>query len=102
MVLSGFLRVATNPRAFPDPTPIEIALGVASAWRDRANHVALEPGPRHWRIFTDLCLRTGARGNAVPDAYLAALTIENGGVLVSADRGRARFPDLRTRHPLDG
>lgn len=102
LVLSGFLRVTTNPRAFPDPTPIDVALQAASAWRERSNCVPIEPGPRHWGIFVDLCSRTGARGNAVPDTYLAALTIESGGVFVSADRGFARFPGLRWRHPLDG
>jgi len=36
----------------------------------------------------------------VPDAYLAALAIESGSELVTADRGFSRFPGLRWRHPL--
>jgi hypothetical protein len=35
----------------------------------------------------------------VTDAYLAALAIETGAVLVSADRDFARFPGLRRREP---
>ena len=41
-----------------------------------------------------------ARGALVPDAELAALTVEHGGVLHTTDRGFARFPSLRWRNPL--
>lgn len=49
-----------------------------------------------------MCRSAEARGNLVPDAYLAALAIEWGATWCSADRGIARFPDLRWRHPLEG
>jgi hypothetical protein len=42
-----------------------------------------------------------AKGNLVPDAYLAALAIEHGCEWISADRDFARFPGLRWRHPFD-
>ena len=42
-----------------------------------------------------------ARGNDVPDAYLAALAIEQGATWITTDRGFARFPGLRWRLPLD-
>jgi predicted nucleic acid-binding protein len=45
---------------------------------------------------------TGAVGNTIPDAYLAAGCIEEGATLVTADTGFGRFPGLRWRHPLDG
>ncbi|MFI5265845.1 MAG: PIN domain-containing protein, partial [Chloroflexota bacterium] len=60
----------------------------------------LAPGPRHWDIFTSLCTRAGATGNLVPDAYLAALAIESGSEWITTDRGFARYPGLRWRHPL--
>jgi toxin-antitoxin system PIN domain toxin len=102
LVLSGFLRVVTHPRVFQEPTPLAVALAATEALRAGPNALAVEPGPRHWEIFTDLCRRADARGNLVPDAYLAALAIEHGGVWYSADRGFARFAGLRWRHPLDG
>ena len=34
------------------------------------------------------------------DAYFAALAIESGSEWITADRGFARFPGLRWRHPL--
>jgi predicted nucleic acid-binding protein len=39
-------------------------------------------------------------GNLVPDAHLAAIAIEHGLVLYSADSDFARFPQLEWRNPL--
>ena len=58
------------------------------------------PARRHWAIFDRLCRDVGAKGNVVPDAYLAATALEVGAELVTADRGFGRFPGLRWRHPL--
>ena len=101
IVLSGFLRVVTHPRVFDPPTALEEALVFVEALRRRPNCVPIAPGPRHWQLFTTLCQRAGARGNLVPDAYLAALAIESGSEWITTDRGFARFPRLRWRHPLD-
>ena len=99
-VLAGFLRVATHPRVFHPPAPLEAALGFAAAFSDRPNAARVAPGGRHWEIFTRLCRDAGARGNLVPDAWLAALAIESGCEFVTTDRDYARFPDLRWLHPL--
>jgi predicted nucleic acid-binding protein len=61
----------------------------------------ISPGSRHWGIFVDLCRKVGAKGNLIPDAYLAALAIESGSEWITTDRDYARFPGLRWRHPLD-
>lgn len=102
LVLSGFLRVVTHPRVFADPTPLSDAVAFARALRDRENRVAAEPGPRHWGIFVDLCRQARARGNLVPDAYLAAIAIESGMEWVTTDGDFQRFPGLKKRHPLEG
>jgi toxin-antitoxin system PIN domain toxin len=101
MVMSGFLRVVTHPRVFAEPTPIEVALEFAETLHRSPAVVPVAPGERHWQIFTDLCRRLGARGNAVPDAFLAAIAIEQGATWVSTDRGFAGVPGLRWVHPLD-
>jgi len=101
LVLSGFVRVVTHPKAFRIPNSIDSAVAYASMVRGRRNCVHIAPGERHWAIFEDLCLRTEAKGNIVPDAFLAALAIENGCEWVTTDRHFARFPGLRWRHPLD-
>lgn len=100
-VLAGFIRVITHPKVFDTPMAAVDAVAVADAIRTRPNCVVTPPSGRQWTLFVDLCRRTGAKGNAVPDAYLAAAVIEKGGELAAADRGFARFPGLRWRHPLD-
>lgn len=42
----------------------------------------------------------GLRGNAIPDAYLAALALEQGATWVTTDRGFARYEGLRLLDPL--
>jgi hypothetical protein len=101
VVASGFLRVVTHPRVFKEPTPIELALEFLDLLRASPATVPVAPGERHWEIFAALCRRLGARGNQVPDAFLAAIAIEQGATWVSSDRGFAGFPGLRWAHPLD-
>ena len=101
LVLSGFIRIVTNRRVFPAPLSLDEALAVTEGLHALPNCIPVSPGRRHWKIFTDLCRKVNARGNLVPDAYLAALAIESGSEWISADRGFARFPGLRWRHPLD-
>ena len=52
------------------------------------------------RVYGDLASRLSITGNLVPDAMLAALAIEHGLELWSADTDFARFPGLRWRNPL--
>lgn len=101
MVASGFLRVVTHPKVLSRPLATDAALEVLEELRAAPAVVPLEPGRRHWSIFAELCRSVAARGNTVPDAYLAALAIEHGAEWNSADRSFARFRGLRCRHPLD-
>ncbi len=101
LVLSAFVRVVTHPRVFDAPTPPAVAIAEAHNLRERPNRVEIRPGPRHWGIFASLCAGVEAKGNVVPDAYLAALAIESGSEWITADRGFGRFRGLRWRHPLD-
>lgn len=100
MVLSGFMRIVTNRRIMKTPSTVEEALEFIDELREQPNAVTLTPGPRNWGIFERLCREAGATGDLVPDAYIAALAIEHGAEVISADRDFARFPGLRWRHPL--
>ena len=100
LVLSGFFRIVTHPGIFDPPSPWKDALRFIEAVRNRPNAVPIHPGGRHFGIFLDLCLAVEARGNLIPDAYLAALAMESGCEWVSADRVFSRFPKLKWRHPL--
>jgi toxin-antitoxin system PIN domain toxin len=100
IVLSGFLRVVTDRRVFKIPTPTDVAIQSVSRLIDSPAGMLLRSGERHWSIFVELVNEMSARGNDVPDAYIAAYAIENNATLLSADRGFARFERLRWRHPL--
>jgi toxin-antitoxin system PIN domain toxin len=100
LVLSGFLRVVTHPRVFDPPTPLAEAMDFVQALRGQPNCIHVSPGRRHWGIFTRLCHEAEARGNLIPDAYLAALAIESGSEWVTTDRDFSRFPGLRWRAPF--
>lgn len=100
LVLSALVRIVTHPRIFREPSSLAAALSFCADVRGRPGCVMISPGPGHWRIFSELCESVEARGNAVPDAYLAALAIESGCEWITTDRSFARFPGLRTRHPL--
>jgi toxin-antitoxin system PIN domain toxin len=100
LVLSGFIRVVTHPRIFRQPTPLDAAFAFADSVRSEPQAVPVAPGARHWQIFRGLCDQSGAKGNLVADAYLAAVAIESGSEWITTDRDFARFPRLRWRHPL--
>ena len=100
LVLSGFVRVVTHPRVFREPSPIGAALAFAAELLGQPHCVPVRPGARHWGIFGRLCRESGARGNLVPDAFLAALAIEAGCEWITTDRDFSRFRGLRWRHPL--
>lgn len=101
LVLSGFVRVVTHPKVFTKPSTAADALAFAGQLHGQPNCVLVAPGPRHWEIFSRLCVESGAKGNLVPDAYLAALAIESGCEWITTDRDFSRFGGLRWRHPLD-
>ena len=97
--LAGFVRIVTNVRAFARPSTIDKATGFVDGLLESPAVRRTEPGPGHWKLFADLCRRSRATGKLVPDAWLAALAIENRATLITADRGFGRYPGLRWRDP---
>jgi uncharacterized protein len=97
---SGFVRIVTNSNIWDEPTSTADALEFIERLRGRSNARLLTHGPASWDIFAQLCVTARARGKLVADAYHAALAIEHGCELVTADSDFARFPGLRQRHPL--
>ena len=59
------------PKVFAKPSPLAAALEFAEQLRGRPNCERVAPGRRHWDIFCGLCVKAGAKGNFVPDAYFA-------------------------------
>jgi uncharacterized protein len=98
--LLAFLRLVTNPRVFQQPEPVAEAWRQVGAWLGVGAVWIPQETNRHGEILGALLVATGAQANLVPDAHLAALAIEHGLLLCSADGDFARFPNLRWRNPL--
>ena len=100
LVLSDVIRILTDERIYDRPETIETALRYTEFLKNQPHCVAVHPGPRHWQIFSRLCVEGEIRGTGVSDAYHAALAIEHGCEWISADKQFARFRGLRWRHPF--
>lgn len=98
--LLTFVRLVTNPRVFRDPFQPGEALDHVDAWLRQPCATVLHPGARHSTVLRQLLEPFGTAGNLTTDAHLAALAIEHGAELCSADADFARFPGLRWTNPL--
>jgi toxin-antitoxin system PIN domain toxin len=96
----GFIRLATNPRIFAPPMPLEAALETVEQWLAQPHVHLLVPGPRHLEIAFALLRKLGAAHNLTTDVQLAALAIENQALLCSNDSDFGRFEGLRWENPL--
>jgi hypothetical protein len=96
-----FLRVVTHPRVFHPPMPMERALADLQRILASPSLVMLGEGPRHPAVSSRVIASSGATGNLVHDAHIAALCLEHGVTeLITGDRDFGRFPDLRVHHPF--
>lgn len=99
--IGAFLRIVTHPRIVENPLSAAAAVGIVEDWL-AADPVWVPPATeRTTRILMELLRSTGVTGNLVTDAQLAALAIENGVAVASADSDFARFP-VTWVNPLTG
>jgi toxin-antitoxin system PIN domain toxin len=101
VALAGVVRLATNPRVFVRPDPVDAVLDFVDVLLEPPAQLLLA-GANHWTRFAELCRHLQLRANLVPDAYLAALALEQSAELITFDRGFGRYPRLRWRCLLDG
>ena len=99
--VSAFLRVMTNPKLPAERFDLAHAARIVDLWLAHPNVQVLTPGVGYWPLFRRMVIEGRAAGPRVSDAEIAALTMEYGGVLHTADRDFARFPGLRWRNPLE-
>jgi toxin-antitoxin system PIN domain toxin len=99
LALSAVARIATNPRVFKQPSSIEEVFAFCENLLGQPNCAPVRAGPRHWSIFTRICVEVGITGPRITDAWFAALAIEHGCVWVTYDRDYTRFPELNWREP---
>jgi uncharacterized protein len=98
--LAAFLRISTHPRAARNPLTAREAWEFVTDWLGAGPAWIPQPGPRHAEIFRRLTVTAGLQGNLVSDAHLAALALEHGVGICSADSDFARFPGLAWVNPV--
>lgn len=97
----AFLRLATNPRLFGQPLSIGAAWQQVTDWLNHPRVWIPEPTEAHASVLGDLLSRANVTGNLVPDAHLAAIAIEHGLTVCSADADFARFPNVSWLNPIE-
>ena len=100
LVAVGFLRVASNPRAFRQPSTLQDARTVVEAIYASQGFYAANSGPKAIARMLASVPQTPVTGATTTDAYIAAIALEMGATLVTADGGFRRYPGLELLNPL--
>lgn len=98
--LLAFLRLSTNTRLFPRPLSMAAAWDQVRAWLELESTWSPVPTAEHEPILDRLLTPGGITPKLVMDAHVAALAVEHGLVLCSADGDFGRFRELRWHDPL--
>lgn len=98
--VGAFLRISTHPKLPGMRAGREKIMRIVSSWAVHPSVRMLAPGERHLLYLKEMVLAGQASGPMITDAQLAALTMEHGGYLCTADRDFGRFPGLRWGNPL--
>jgi toxin-antitoxin system PIN domain toxin len=99
-VVLAFLRVTTRAGILRHQLSAEHAVEFIDEWLAQPYVTLIAPGDAHWPILKNLLLEAGSGGNLTSDAHLAALAIETGSALASADHDFRRFAALKLINPL--
>jgi toxin-antitoxin system PIN domain toxin len=99
-VINAFIRIATNPRLHDRPLTTEESIEIVESWIAQPCVRIASPTENHWRLFQEQLKNSGATGNLISDAHLAALAIEHGCTLYSSDQDFAKFPGLHWKNPF--
>lgn len=96
-----FLRVVTHPRIYHPAMSSAAAVSDLQRILASPSVLLLAETSRHAEVMTSMIQASGATGNLIHDAHIAALCLEHGvSELVTGDRDFARFPQIRTFNPF--
>lgn len=98
--LGAFVRISTNSRAAARPLGPDEAWSYVESWLAAETVWIPSPTERHAEVLGSLVRTYGLRGNLIPDAQLAALAIEHGLTVCSADADFGLFGEIRWENPL--
>jgi uncharacterized protein len=85
-VASGFLRLVTNAKIFPQPSDAAKAVDFLD-WVNEHPRTRWAESGNEWPHLRNLVLDQSLTGNHIPDAQLAALAQHLGEALVTFDKG---------------
>ena len=97
--LVSFLRLSSQKGVRRNPLHLAHAMEFVEEWLEWDTVWTPHPTERHFGVLSDL-LKAVPRSRMVNDAHLAALAIEHGLTLCSADNGFRMFPGLKFHNPL--
>ena len=100
IVVLAFIRITTRAGVMRAPLSVEQAVGFIDDWLAQPYVVLVGPGDGHWPVLRNLLVTEGAGGNLTSDSHLAALAIEHGCEIASADNDFRRFTGIKLLNPL--
>jgi hypothetical protein len=89
-VIASFLRLATHPRIFATPTPIQHAVAFIDALIASPGVTLLAP-QNEWPRLRALCLDQNLEANDIPDAWIAACVLQQKEILATFDKDFVRL-----------
>lgn len=99
--LHEFIAVVTNPKAFSNPTPPNVAIGTIKKYLQAEGMTTISEGPQHLWFLSEVLRSSGAVGGVVHDARVAAICMENGvSEIWTNDRDFRKFTGIRTSNPV--
>ncbi len=100
IVTLAFLRLTTRADVFAAPLTPEQATGYIDGFLGQPCVRPVDAGANHWPVLRSLLRATGMAGNLTSDAHIAALAIEHGAAVYSADNDFKRFPGVEHVNPI--
>ena len=100
IVILAFIRVTTRSGIVRSPLLPDQALAFVDSWLRQPHVTAVGPGEHHWPILSNLLLANGTAANLPSATHFAALALEYGCTVVSADRDFGRFSGVTHVNPL--
>ena len=101
IVILAFIRVTTRTGIMAKPLHYTHALAYVDSWLNQPHVELISSGEGHWPIFRNLLSNTGSAGNLTSDVHLAAMAVEYGAEIYSADYDFRRFTGITHVNPLE-
>ncbi len=99
-ISAAMIRVVTSKHVFTTPSSLGVCNAFLSTLTTNPRATKVTESERFWQTFTNLLDKYNIRGPAVSDCYWAALAIDQGAILCSADKKFGLIKELRWHNLL--